>query len=119
MKKAFVSMVLLVLVLSISCSAFAWYTPVHAYWIDLNNVQCVNTTTLKYWDYGGLAGSDTGSNVPYKETKYANYYQTPWDTSGRLYVTHSVTGGGGNSYTNLFHAVKLADLDNIYGTLVG
>ena len=120
MKKIIAFMSLVILVMSITCSAFAWYTPEHAIWLNLNNVQCVNTTTLKYWNYGGAGGSNTGSDLPYKEIPYGNYYKTPWDTSGRIYVYHTVTGGGGNAYTNLFHAVKVPDDDmNIYGNLVG
>lgn len=120
MKKNIICMLLLVLTMGVSCNAIAeWYTPTEAIWFDIDNVQCVNTETLKYWDFGGIDGADTGSAVPYKETPNGNYYREGWDTSGRLYVYHTIAGGGGNQYTNLFHAVKIGAEMDPYGVLCG
>ncbi len=105
MKKIIACTSLLILALSISCSALAWVTPTDAVWLNISNVQCVNTTTLKYWDYNSDL-SNPSDQLPYKS--YANnFYGTGINTAYRLYVYHTITGGGGNAYTNLFHAVRL------------
>lgn len=106
MKKTIACICLLVLVLSMTCSAFAWQTPTNAWWFNLNNVQCVNTSTLKWLDLTTVSDAE----YPYKSMAN-NFYDLPTrvDTSGRIYVYHSVTGGGGNEFTNLIHAVRYDD----------
>ena len=103
MKKIFVSMSLLVLILSITCSAFAWQTPIGASWFNLNSVQCVNSTTLKYVDLENYSEHI----YPYK-SMFQNFYGLPQkvNTQGRIYVYHTVSGGGGNAYTSMIHAVR-------------
>lgn len=120
MKRIIACVVLLVLTMGVSCNALAeWYSPYRAIWFDIDNVQCVNTETIKYWDYGGVDNLNGGVNLPYKDDPNQNQYRTGWDTSNRIYVYHTISGGGGNQYTNLFHAVKIRDDLSPYGVLCG
>ncbi len=132
MKKMMICTCLFVLAMSVTCNAFAWVTPTQANWITMNDVQCVNTQDIEYWDgySNGSSGPDQDFvNIPYKcvETNNPYYDQVGiLNTSGRLYIYHRITGGGGNEYTNLFHAVRLennlTDSDgfpSMYGYLCG
>lgn len=123
MKKIVTCVCSFILVMSISCSAFAWETPINATWFDIDDVQCVNTTTLKYWDYASNDFDWIRERMPYKSFMN-DFYDLGYNTEGRLYVNHTVTGGGGNVYTNLIHAVRVAAPSNYetpseQGTLCG
>jgi hypothetical protein len=98
MKKFLVSVCMVLLITSIVTGSLA-FDLVSDKWFTINDVQCVNTTALKYWDFNNDPNADPGFNyVPYKEIDS--------NSEGRIYVYHNVINGGSNSYTNLFHAVK-------------
>ncbi len=117
MKRTMAFVCMLMLMLSMVSSAFAWVNPYGALWFDLYNVQCVNTNDLQHLVFSDGDMGNYFGGVPYKfESRFthAEYYdEYPNGTEGRIYVNHTVTGGGGNSYTNLFHAVKICDMESM------
>ena len=114
MKKLLACLSLLVLTMSLASSAFAWESPFQADWFNVSNVQCVNTNDLKGIVFSESQMGNYFGGVPYKYDPYNNpYHSGYYNTKDRLYVYHTVTGGGGNAYTNLFHAVRITNMESM------